>query len=331
VTYERRAAIDIGTVTTRLLVADVSDTEVREVVRRSAITHLGEGWTTTGTLSEAGMARVEAAITSFAEELAELGADRVAAVATSAARDAANGAVFLDRLEAAGIRPEIITGVREASLTFRGATWSGRADGTLVVDIGGGSTELILGEADARVSEQGPGAPAGVAAARSIDVGARRVTELFLASDPPTADELARATAWVADELRPFFGMLAERPRDMVSVAGTATSVAAIALELEPYDPERVHGYRIDGAGLHDVLDRISAMTLEERRRLRGLEPERAGVIVGGALILATVLALAGLASTLVSEHDILYGIVLDPESADSRVVPAVGEADTEG
>ena len=330
-THERRAAIDIGTVTTRLLVADVSDTEVREVVRRSAITHLGEGWTTTGTLSEAGMARVEAAIASFARELLELGVDRVAAVATSAARDAANGAVFLDRLEAAGIRPEIITGVREASLTFRGATWSGRADGTLVVDIGGGSTELILGEAGAPASAKEPGAPAGIAVARSIDVGARRVTELFLASDPPTADELARATAWVADELRPFFGLLDERPRDMVSVAGTATSVAAIELELEPYDPERVHGYRIDGAELHDVLDRISAMTLVERRRLRGLEPERAGVIVGGALILATVLALAGLASTLVSEHDILYGIVLDPESADSRVVPAVREADTEG
>jgi exopolyphosphatase/guanosine-5'-triphosphate,3'-diphosphate pyrophosphatase len=254
------------------------------------------------------MVRVEQAVASFVDEMRTLGAARVTAVATSASRDAANGDAFLDRLEAAGVRPEIITGEREAQLTFVGATHGECADGTLVVDIGGGSTELILGAACDDEPERTL-----IAAARSIDVGARRVTERFLTSDPPTARELDHAAGWVADELRPFFGGLKARPREMVAVAGTATSLAAIDLALDPYDAERVHGYRIGGHALLDILEQLSEMTLEQRRQVPGLEPERAGVIVGGALILQAVLAYAGLASTLVSEHDILYGMVLDP------------------
>ena len=308
-TTERRAAIDIGTVTTRLLVADVGDGTVSEVLRRSVITHLGEGWADTGVLSEAGMARVEQAIASFASEIAAHGVTRVTAVATSAARDASNGPEFLDRLEAAGIRPEIISGQREARLTFTGATFGGCGDATLVVDIGGGSTELILGSA----CDGGLHGPAEIEVARSIDIGARRLTELFLASDPPTAREMDLAAGWVADELRPFFSTLKTRPREMVAVAGTATSLAAIDLALDPYDPERVHGYRIGGHALLDILQQLSELPLAERRQVKGLEPERAGVIVGGALILQSVLAYAGLPSTLVSEHDILYGMVLEP------------------
>ncbi|MDP2299351.1 MAG: Ppx/GppA phosphatase family protein [Actinomycetota bacterium] len=309
---ERRAAIDIGTVTTRLLVADVDDVGVREVVRRSVITHLGEGWTETGVLSEDGIARVEQAVASFAREIGTLGVARVGAVATSAARDAANGAEFLDRLESAGIRPDIISGEREAYLTFTGATHGGCGENTLVVDIGGGSTELILGaeceSADSRAVE--------IRAARSFDVGARRVTELFLRSDPPTAREMDLAAGWVADELRPFFAGLKTRPDDMVAVAGTATSLAAIDLALDPYDPDRVHGYRIGGHALLDVLEQLSELTLEQRRHVTGLEPGRATVILGGAIILQAVLAYAGLSSTLVSEHDILYGMVLDPDES---------------
>jgi exopolyphosphatase/guanosine-5'-triphosphate,3'-diphosphate pyrophosphatase len=309
---ERRAAIDIGTVTTRLLVAEVADGNVTELVRRSVITHLGEGWTETGVLSEEGMARVERAVGSFADEIRELDVARVIAVATSASRDAANGAEFLDRLEAAGIRPEIISGEREARLTFAGATYGGCADGTLVVDIGGGSTELILGSACA--PDEGGGVR--IEMARSIDVGARRVTELFLVSDPPSAREVDLAAGWVADELRPVFGALKSRPQEMVAVAGTATSLAAIDLELDPYDPERAHGYRIGGHALLDMLQHLSEMTLDRRREVIGLEPGRAGVIVGGAIVLQAVLAYSGLSSTLVSEHDILYGMVLDPGQA---------------
>ena len=305
---ERRAAIDIGTVTARLLVADVTDGVVDEVVRRSAITHLGEGWTGTGVLSAHGIARVADAVGSFAEEARALGVQRTVAVATSAARDASNSHELLGALEAVGVRPEIISGDREGFLAFLGATYGFCDERVLVVDVGGGSTELVLGSA----CGDGGMHTVDIEMARSINVGSRRVTELFLASDPPSDAELDRAAAWVADELRPYFGSLKGRPRDMVAVAGTATSIAAIDLALDPYDPDRVHGYRIGGPSLLDVLQRLSSITLEERRRVVGLEPERAGVIVGGALILQSVMAYAGLSSTLVSEHDILYGMVLD-------------------
>jgi exopolyphosphatase/guanosine-5'-triphosphate,3'-diphosphate pyrophosphatase len=306
---ERRAAIDIGTVTARLLVADVVDGEVHEVVRRSRITHLGEGWSSTGVLSAEGMARVADAVAGFVAEARELGAARIVAVATSASRDARNSDEFLERLEAAGIRPQIISGSREGYLTFLGATYGIRDERVMVVDVGGGSTEIVLGTTSVADGRR----HASIEAVRSVDVGSRRITEMFLESDPPARDEVERASAWVADELRPFFSALRERPAEMVSVAGTATSLAAIELELDPYDPERVHGYRLSGSSLLDTLDHLARMTLAERRGVTGLEPDRAGVIVAGAIVLQSVLAYAGLSSTLVSEHDILYGMMLDP------------------
>lgn len=303
----RIAAIDIGTVTARLLVADVAGGRVAEVVRRSVITHLGEGWTQTGVLSAEGMARVERVVGGFVAEARMLGADRFAGVATSATRDAANAGDLLERLGAIGLRPEVISGDREAYLSFLGATYGVTGGGLLVVDVGGGSTELVLGKVDAD-----DGRSVEIETARSVDIGSRRVTELFLRADPPTAREIDEAAGWAADELRPYFGALRERPREMISVAGTATSLAAIEQALDPYDSTRVHGYRITGPALVDTLEHLASLTLEERRRVAGLEPERAGVIVGGALILQMVMALAGLSSTLVSEQDILYGMVLD-------------------
>ena len=308
----RVAAVDIGTVTARLLVADVANGRVSEVVRRSAITHLGEGWTQTGVLSAEGMARVEQVLAEFVTEARALGATRFTGVATSATRDAENADEFLDRLAAVGLRPEVISGDREAYLSFRGATYGAIGAGLLVVDVGGGSTELVLGRVEAEEART-----TDIEMARSIDIGSRRVTELFLRSDPPTARELDEAAGWAADELRPYFGALRERPREMISVAGTATSLAAIEQALDPYDSARVHGYRITGPALVDTLERLASLKLEERRRVAGLEPERAGVIVGGALILQTVMALAGLSSTLVSEQDILYGMVLDLDASD--------------
>lgn len=309
---ERRAAIDIGTVTARLLVADVDDQgEITEVARRQAITHLGEGWTQTGELSQAGMQRVADAVRGFAAEAHELGAKRTVAVATSASRDARNSAEFLEMLEEAGVCPEIISGEREGYLTFLGATYGLCDERLLVVDVGGGSTELVLGTAcvldDGRYVD--------IELARSLDVGSRRVTELFLQGDPPTAREIDQASAWIADELRGYFAGMRDRPREMIAVAGTATSLAAIDLALDPYDREKVHGYRVEGPAMLDILESLSALPLEQRMRVVGLEPGRAEVIIGGVLVLQAAMAFAGLSSTLVSEHDILYGMVLDLDS----------------
>lgn len=304
----RLAAIDIGTVTTRLLVADVDETGISEVERSTDITHLGAGLGDTGALAPDAMVRVAEAIGRYAERMRELGVETFSAIATSASRDAANGDGFLDMLEERGVRPEIIAGSREADLAFLGATAQRDGKGLLVVDCGGGSTELVVGDV---VTEDGERA-ASIRAARSVDVGSKRMTERFLSSDPPAPRELAQARAWATDELRPFFERLDERPREMLGLAGTATSLAAIRLELAEYDAEKVHGYRLTGADLAGLLDMLAKMTLEQRRHVVGLHPDRASVIVAGALIFETVLALSGLQEMIVSEHDILYGILID-------------------
>jgi exopolyphosphatase/guanosine-5'-triphosphate,3'-diphosphate pyrophosphatase len=304
----RRAAIDIGTVTTRLLIADVSGFAVDDILRRTVVTHLGEGLHVSGELSADAIGRVADAVSGFMRDIAEAEVEDVAAVATSAARDAANGREFLDRLEAVGVRPRIISGAVEANLSFLGATSAMDDDDVLVVDLGGGSTELVFGSAH----DTDDGRVVRISAARSIDVGSRRVLDMFLAGDPPTLDELAAAAVWVADELRPFFAALTGRPRTLLTLAGTGTTLSAVRQRLAVYDPAKVHGSHLTGGDIADLREELAAMTVSDRRRVVGMDPERADVIVAGALILETILALAGLDSTVVSEHDILYGLVIE-------------------
>ena len=305
----RLAAIDIGTVTARLLVADVSSLGISEVTRSTDITHLGEDLGATGRLSQAAMGRVAGVIERYVATIGQLGVEHVTALATSASRDAENSAEFLALLGRNGVTPVVIPGEREARLSFAGAT-SGMdpTDGVLVVDLGGGSTELVLGDLTVcngiRSTE--------IVRARSIDVGSKRATERFLHSDPPSTDELADAGEWATVQLRPYFDGLRERPQLMVAVAGTATTLSSILQQLAVYDPAQVHGSCLTGSELADLTEMLSAMTLEERKQVVGLDPGRAPVIVAGALIMETVVALAGLDSTLVSDHDILYGILLD-------------------
>jgi len=308
-TPRRLAAIDIGTVTTRLLVADVTDDGVVEVARSTDITHLGEGLSATGRLSDAAMERVSQVIARYAELMAEHRVERFSAMATSASRDAENSGEFMALLAAHGIEPLVIPGDVEARLSFVGATSGMQAEeDLLVVDLGGGSTELILGN----VVDEGGARTSEIVKARSIDVGSRRVTELFLHSDPPTTAELAEARDWVVNKLRPYFDGLRDRPQLMVALAGTATTLSAIRQELEIYDPVLVHCSCLSGSDLADLVELLGAMPLAERLGVTGLDPGRATVIVAGALILESVVALAGLDSTVVSEHDILYGILLE-------------------
>lgn len=305
----RVAAIDIGTVTCRLLVADVGADGLREVRRAHAITNLGEGVASSGVLLPQAMRRVDEQMERFmgiVEACRDAAHPDVAvvAMATSAARDARNADEFAALLAARGIELSVIPGEREAELSFKGASSSFPPEPLYVVDVGGGSTEVIAGD-----SGEAP------RFRRSFNIGCRRVTELFLHGDPPAESELQEAKAWARAEMEPFFAQVRAagfEPRALAAVAGTATSVAAMHLRLERYDAEKVHLSRIDRATLDELARRVSALPLAQRRQVVGLEPDRAPVIVAGLAILQTVLDASGMDAFTVSETDILHGMVLD-------------------
>ena len=281
----RVAAIDQGTNTTRLLVADVEDGRLSEVVRRTEITRLGEGVDERRRLLPLPIARVRNCLTAYRREAERLGAERTLLVATSAVRDAENGEAFLGEVEwSYGFATQLLSGDEEAELMLRGVGAIG--PGTLVLDIGGGSTELVT--ADSRTS---------------LDVGAVRLTERFLHGDPPKREELEAC----AEQVRALLPGL--EASSAVGVAGTITTLAALDLGLDEYDRERVHGHELSRAGVERQLERLAAFPLTERREVPALEPERAPVIVAGAVIAREVLAGYGLEGYRVSEHDILDGI----------------------
>jgi exopolyphosphatase/guanosine-5'-triphosphate,3'-diphosphate pyrophosphatase len=284
------AVVDIGTNTTRLLVAEREDGEVVELERRTTITSLGQGVDATGRLADEAMDRVAEAIAVYREVIDRLGAEQVVAVATSAMRDAENGPAFRDYLkEKYGFDARTISGDEEARLTFLGAT-AGRNDDreTVVIDIGGGSTEYVVGEAGHDPSFH-----------VSTQMGSVRHTERFLHSDPPTGDELQA----LAEDVRRT--VPDEHPEHAIAVAGTATSLAAID------GAEEVHGYRLGLATCERIAARLAAMPVDERRKVDGLHPDRAPTIVAGAVILTESIRALGLDQVEVSDRDILHGAVL--------------------
>jgi exopolyphosphatase / guanosine-5'-triphosphate,3'-diphosphate pyrophosphatase len=311
----RVAALDLGTNTTRLLVADVVDGRVEDVERREQITRLGEGVDARRRLLPLPITRVRNCLTEYRRQLEGLGAERALAVATSAIRDAENGEAFLGEVEwSYGFTTRLLSGDEEALLTFRGATL-GRSleEATLIVDLGGGSTELIVGDAD------------GIGFRASVDLGSVRLTERFLPSDPPTVTELNDCAGAVRS-------LLAERvPDDIrtkaaIGVAGTITTLAALAQALPEYDPELVHGYRLSLDAIAAQLERLAGMPLADRREVPALDPERAPVIVAGAVILWELLAHFGLDEIEASERDLLHGAALEaaklPEPVEGDAPP---------
>jgi exopolyphosphatase/guanosine-5'-triphosphate,3'-diphosphate pyrophosphatase len=301
----RVAVVDIGTNSTRLLIADVEGDSVTEIDRRSVVTRLGEGVDATGSLGEEPQQRVFAVLESYAEAIDAEGCDARTAVMTSAVRDASNGAEFARTVrERYGLEGRTLSGDEEARLTFLGATASPAADSEVplvVIDIGGGSTELVVGrgsDVEFHVSTQ---------------VGVVRHTERHLHHDPPTEDELealARDTGPRFEEAVP--AELRASVASAIAVAGTATQCAAIDLELDPYDPDRVEGHRLTRETLQGLLKRLASVPLEERRSVRGLDPARAPTIVAGVVVLCEALRAFGLDETRVSERDILWGVALD-------------------
>lgn len=310
----RYAAIDIGTVTCRMLVADIDEAgALHELRREYAITNLGEGVDASGVLRPEAMQRVADVVARYqaildACEPEDGGGITVTAVATSASRDARNADEFVALLAEAGITLTVVPGEREATLSFAGASCDFAGERILVVDVGGGSTELVAGRAGEAPVQ-----------AHSFDIGCRRVTEKFLEADPPSDEELGRARAWIAEEMRSYFDDLGAggfAPERVVAVAGTATSVVAVHERMAEYDSSRVHRSVVERAVLDEVYAQLASVGLDERRRTAGLDPGRAPVIVAGLVILQVVLDLAGMPSFTVSESDILHGIVLEAARA---------------
>jgi exopolyphosphatase/guanosine-5'-triphosphate,3'-diphosphate pyrophosphatase len=336
----RVAAIDCGTNSVRLLIADVRGGELVELERRMEIVRLGQGVDKTGRLAPEALERTFTAMRCYAKLVAGHGAERVRVVATSATRDAANRDEFVRGVvEIFGVEPEVVSGDEEARLSFTGATRDLAAlrpmRPYLVVDIGGGSTEFVLGTGD-------------VEAARSVDIGCVRMTERHLRSDPPSPEQVAAAVsdidaalaavrtgAATLDEtaasrnaeaalvsengdgaLTPpapaapsVPGVPIERARTLVGLAGSVTTVAGIALDLPEYDPRRVHLSRLKARQVHDVTRMLLHSTHDERAAIGVMHPGRVDVIGAGALILDRIMREYGFADVVVSEHDILDGI----------------------
>lgn len=298
----RVAAFDCGTNSLRLLIADLDPRsgEMTELVREMRIVRLGQGVDRTGRISEDSMARTFTALDEYAALVAEHRPDGIRFCATSAARDAANAADFMAGVtERLGVVPEVIDGDEEARASFAGATRVlGAAEcPVLVIDIGGGSTELILGEADGTVTT-----------AQSLDIGSVRMTERHLHDDPPTAEQVAAACADI-DAVLDGCRVDPSLARTVVGVAGTVTTVAAGALGLPAYDRDRIHLARLGRDLVHATVDELVAISVDERKALGYMHPGRADVIGAGALILDRVLQRTAVDELVVSESDILDGI----------------------
>jgi exopolyphosphatase/guanosine-5'-triphosphate,3'-diphosphate pyrophosphatase len=301
----RLAAVDIGTNSVRLLVADVDgggrDAKLRTLDRRMRITRLGQGVDRARVLAPEAIARTIDVLREYRAALEEHGVERVRATATSAARDAGNrDEFFASAHDALGVTSELLAGEEEARLSFLGATADLDAPAPfLVVDIGGGSTEFVLGTEE----------PTGLV---SLDIGCVRVTEQFLQSDPPAPEELANAVATVRD-------LIADVPRvvpgaadagTLVGLAGTITTIAAIEQGLPEYDPERIHHFRLTRDAAEDVFRTLATESAAQRAHNPGLEAGRVDVIVGGAIVVVSILRVLGYDEVLVSEADILDGLV---------------------
>lgn len=297
---KRVAAIDCGTNSIRLLIASQGRSgELADVVRRMEIVRLGQGVDRTGRLAPEALERTRVALASYAAQIAELGVSRVRMVATSATRDASNADDFRVMVkETLGVEPEVVTGDEEARLSFTGAI-RGLSAGApyLVVDIGGGSTEFVVGAST-------------VDSAISVDIGCVRMTERHLHTNPPASAELEAATADITAAVdRALAAVDGTRAATLVGLAGSVTTVAAIALGLTEYQPERIHHARISYEDVAAVTAQMLASTTEQRLAIPVMHPGRADVFAAGALILRTIMDRAGMRSVVASEHDILDGI----------------------
>ena len=300
------AAIDIGTNSVLLVIAAAEAGGVRPLLERATITRLGEGVDKTRQLAPSAVERNLACLRAYAEDLRAYGRPRLDVVGTSALRDAQGAQAFLDEAEQIlGVRPRVIAGEEEARLTFRGALSGLSLSGKLLVfDVGGGSTELIVGDAASAARPE---------SRVSLDIGSVRLFERYVRSDPPAAQELAAIEAQIAEQLSsaaPLAGLNDSQGVTLVGVAGTVTTLKALELGLPAYDGARVHGAVLTLSAVEDLCATLAALPLEQRQRLPGLEPKRADVIVAGALIVRDLMRRAGALQLVVSDRGVRFGLL---------------------
>jgi exopolyphosphatase/guanosine-5'-triphosphate,3'-diphosphate pyrophosphatase len=345
---KRIAAIDIGTVTTRLLIVDVygrvdaiSATDnrptigantsadnssridsftaptIQEIHRAMHITHLGQGMSLGANdgfddskpLSSAGMDAVLTVLAEYVQVCQRLGVDYLRCVATSAVRDASNAPQFIEAAAAIGVKVEIISGAEEAQLSFAGATYdcSQSASTVMVVDIGGGSTEFVLGKTTCTAA----GRSTKIFQLDSVQMGARRMTDMFITDNPPSTHELDAMRSYLQQVCAGYIDSYKGRFDRLIAVAGTATSLAAVLGAVNPYDGKRIQGYKVSQRDLGRLLQSFEGQSLEQLQQVVGLDPKRAEVIVAGTIIMQTVLDALGCDHYLASDRDLLYGVIL--------------------
>ena len=327
----RVAAVDLGTVTSRLILAEIENGRIVRFDKKSAITDLGEGVDATGELSEAAMERVVATCSGYAREVAAFAPDACALTLTSAARDAANGNVLLEQLRGLGFEPQVIPGETEARLTFFGVAADFAGERIGVVDSGGGSTEIAVG----RIMTD-PGASAACEAGRleleqvqSLNIGCRRVTDKFFSAQPPASGEADAARAWMDPQFAAYWHELAARdvglPDRIVAVGGTVTTLVAMVHELDPYDSAFVHLHELTLDEVRACIERFARMPTDEIAALPGIQPKRARVIMAGALAIESVLATGGYRALTVSENGLLIGLARTVAEAYEQGATTVG------
>ena len=290
----RIAAIDLGTVSSRLSLARVRDGAIVDSEKHSVITDMGQGVDATGRFSAGAIDRVEAACRTFAEEARAFGATATCVTLTSAARDAENAEELLARLRALGLAPQIIPGEVEARLTFYGVAHDFPGERIAVADPGGGSTEIVVGTYDPS------NAHLELEHVRSLDIGCRRLTDRFFTADPPAAEELAAAAAWSHDQFASYWDEFADRPSRFISVGGTVTTLVSLTYELEPYDSSFVHLHGLTFEEVERQLDRMSTLTVAQIRELKGIQPKRAPMMQAGTILATPTFSLPSFSSMFI-------------------------------
>lgn len=323
------AAIDLGTVSSRLVLAQVEGGAIVESSKHTEITDLGEGVDATGRFCEAAVERVLAACRMFVDEARAFGAACICTTCTSAARDASNAALLLDGLRELGLEPQVIPGEVEARLTFFGVAHDFAGERIIVADSGGGSTELATGvyapERGVFALERGVFALEGT---RSLDIGCRRVTERFFSALPPARGELTAAAAWAGEQFAAYFEGLPsnfERAERLVAVGGTVTTLVALVHELEPYDSSFVHLRELSLDQVSAAIERMSALDVAGIAALPGVQPKRAGVILAGAVVIRELMRAGGYDALTVSENSLLAGMAATINETLDGATPTIG------